>query len=71
MNKFEKPELTSVEFSVAARLDGSNDVNGVGLHDSGAHSACTVKSNSKTIGYEGFCGGGNRNSSGGSGIGTC
>ena len=78
--EYTKPELDKVEFTVAARLDYSGE--GVldptatpvlgGAHDSGIHTACTYKVNSKSAGYANMCTHtNNKNSAGGSGIGTC
>lgn len=80
--KFEDPALEKVEFTVAARLEGSNEalataIPGVtavlgGAHDSGIHTACTYKVNSSSAGYAGLCKHTNhKNSAGGSGIGSC
>lgn len=84
MNKkdFTKPELEKVEFTVAARLEGSNNIFNAtntatpiplgGAHDSGSHTACAYKTNSKSAGYGNVCKHTNgRSSAGGSGIGTC
>lgn len=79
---FEDPVLEKVEFTVAARLEGSNEtiatvIPGVtaipgGSHDSGSHTACTYKVNSSSAGYAGLCQHTKQKSSaGGSGIGSC
>jgi hypothetical protein len=66
---FEMPQLDKIEFTVAARLESSND--GI-LHDSGNHTACTYTTNSHSAGYANMCRHTNgRNSAGGSGIGSC
>lgn len=80
--KFTMPELEKVEFTVAARLDYSGEGFDTfpiaapstpgGLHDSGIHTACTYKTNSKSAGYANLCKHTNaKNSAGGSGIGSC
>lgn len=71
--KFEAPKFEKVEFTVAARLEGSGVNLPVGvLHDSGSHTACDYTTNSKAAGYANMCKQTNhKNSAGGSGIGHC
>ncbi len=82
--EFNDPKMEKVEFTVAARLEGSNgDFSTItptvapttmpgGLHDSGNHTACTYTTNSKSAGYANLCKHTNgKNSAGGSGIGSC